>query len=126
MFGFVVNVVAVLSLGGYMTGVMSASSCMEELKRVPDGRLEGIETPVCLPPSLTPPPPPPDRHSSDCLLGFLECYLAALGVQYTTDDDDVEGPDAGLGEDSGWKQVFVCPYHRVRSPVRLLLAVGAV
>lgn len=25
-------------------------------------------------------------------------------MQYTTDDDDLEGPDAGIGEDSGWKQ----------------------
>lgn len=27
-------------------------------------------------------------------------------VQYTADDDDLEGPDAGLGDDSGWKQVI--------------------
>lgn len=26
-------------------------------------------------------------------------------MQYTTDDDDLEGPDSGLGDDSGWKQV---------------------
>lgn len=26
-------------------------------------------------------------------------------VQFTDDDDDIEGPDAGLGGDIGWKQV---------------------
>ncbi|CAM9191005.1 unnamed protein product [Ectocarpus sp. 8 AP-2014] len=36
-------------------------------------------------------------------------------AKYTPDDDDLEGPDAGIGEDSGWKQVhgdvFRAPKH---------------
>ena len=49
---------------------------------------------------------------------FLCCRGMCVGrvwrgccdVQYTADDDDLEGPDAGLGDDSGWKQVtfFLC------------------
>eukprot|EP00903_Cladosiphon_okamuranus_P013038 g12165.t1 len=61
--------------------------------------------------------------NSGMMVIFL-CGLVALILvrtlkndfaKYTADDDDLEGPDAGLGDDSGWKQVhgdvFRAPKH---------------
>ena len=45
---------------------------------------------------------------------LLYRYIERLNdLQYTTDDDDLEGPDSSLGEDSGWKQVrFRLPLNK--------------